>query len=121
MADDEPNRPIIWLPEGDIPRPLKHKIASETDVYTRVCNGLDAAIAKALGLHLPEEGSADRTVIKAADKRAFKIEAARLVPNAVEAESMSAVPDLEEHWSPMEAEKAFLAARRVRSVIGAFL
>jgi hypothetical protein len=54
-------------------------------------------------------------------QRAFKIEAARLVPNAVEAESMSAVPDLEEPWSPMEAEKAFLAARRVRSVIGAFL
>jgi hypothetical protein len=94
--------------------------SSETDVYTRVCNGLDAAIAKALGLHLPEEGS--RTGRSSRRRqRAFKIEAARLVPNAVEAESMSAVPDLEEPWSPMEAEKAFLAARRVRSVIGAFL
>lgn len=100
---------------GDIPTPLKDKIASEADAYTRVCEGLDAAIAKALGLHLPEEGSPDQKAIKAADKRAFEIEAARLVPNAVEAELTNPVPDLEEPWSPIEAEKAFLAAHRAAS------
>jgi hypothetical protein len=100
---------------GDIPTPLKHKIASETDVYKRVCDGLDIAIARALGLLLPNEGSADRKVIKAADEQAFQIEAARLVPNAVEAESTNPVPDLEEPWSPTEAEKAFFAAHRAAS------
>lgn len=53
---------------GDIPTPLKELIRARSDVYDRVCAGLDAAIAEALGIdsalfkHWAVK-EADRTVV----------------------------------------------------------
>jgi uncharacterized protein len=103
----------------DIPKPLKRKISAATDVYDRVCDTFDRAIAEAFGFELPEEGSPEQSIIKRADDRALLMEANRLLPDGGGAlrrdrgfgdEELRDLVALEKPLTPAEAEDLFLKA-----------
>jgi hypothetical protein len=111
---------------GDIPTPLKRRLASETNYYTELCANLDAAIGDALGFVAPIKDSDDYAAIDAADQTAFLIEAHHLLHDggaAVFAERGHDADALSTRplnpLAPPDAEEAFLAAHNAaRTVIG---
>ena len=98
----------------DLPSPLKAKLQEEGEhTYTRVCQTLDEAIAKALGL--PELSEDGKAAIKAADNEALMIEAADPLPDrgagiaaTDETFQLQEPGSLGRSWSPEEARKQFL-------------
>ena len=103
----------------DIPTPLKRKISADTDVYKRVCDEVDLAIAEAFSFEWPEYGSPEQRVIKQADRQALLMESVRLLHDSGEAlrqergfgdEEFRDLALLEEPLAPVEAEGLFLRA-----------
>lgn len=105
----------------DIPKPLKRKMSSETDVYERTCDAVDKAICSAFGFEWPAKGSSDYAAIKEADGKALLMEARRLLADGgralaldhgfTERESAPLEP-LPEPLAPTAAEAAFHARHR---------
>ena len=104
----------------DIPRPLKLKIRdSGNTTYDDICESLDSAIARSLGVQRAPKQSSDAGVIDRADDMALIVEArsllangdAGVVPKTVfTSDDMSALPPLGRSLTSQQAESAFLSA-----------